>query len=255
MPAKRLAASRPSRPKARDLRTRVWGAGRLLILVVGLMVTFGTFFLTGMRVANRAREVKVPSVQGLSISDATRALAVVGLELRVDARRGDAKVPVDHVLTQEPDAGTILRRQRTVRVRVSDGQTDPPVPAVVGMPVRAAEIVLSQDKIDVDRRAEIRTRTSEPDIVIGQDPVAKNRASKIALLINRGEGAMGYVMPDVIGAGATRVVDILRRHGFRVTISAELPYAGLPAGVVIRQTPQAGFRIEYGEPVQLEVTR
>jgi eukaryotic-like serine/threonine-protein kinase len=255
MPANRLAASPPSKPKARDLRTRVWSAGRLIILAIGLSATFGTFFLTGMRVANRAREVKVPDVQGLGINEATRALAAVGLVLKVDTRRPDAKVPIDHVLAQEPDAGTVIRRQRAIRVRVSDGQKDPTVPAVVGMPVRTAEVVLSQEKIEIGERAEIRTRTTEPDMVLAQDPVAKNRAAKVSLLINRGEGSLGYVMPDVIGAMANRVVDILRRHGFRVTISAEVPYPGLPAGVVIRQTPQAGFRVEHGEAVQLEVTR
>ena len=59
MSADRLAPSRSSTPGPRALRRHVWSAGRLLLLAVGLSVTFGTFFLTGMRVANRAREVKV----------------------------------------------------------------------------------------------------------------------------------------------------------------------------------------------------
>ena len=49
-------------------------------------------------------------------------LAGLGLSVRVeDARRPDKTVPADHVLTQEPAAGQIVRRQRAVRVRLSDG--------------------------------------------------------------------------------------------------------------------------------------
>ncbi len=227
----------------------------MLVLGVALLATFGAFFLTGMRVANRARDVKVPNLQGMSTDDANRSLAAVGLVLKVDARRPDTKVPIDHVLTQDPDPGTVIRRQRAVRVRVSDGQRDPAVPSVVGMAERTAEIVLAQDKVDIADRAEIHTRAVEAGVVLAQDPEAKNRAAKVSLLINRGEDAEAYVMPDVIGTQASQVVEILRQRGFRVTVGAEVPYPGIMPGIVLHQSPQAGFRVAYGEAVVLEVSR
>jgi beta-lactam-binding protein with PASTA domain len=33
------------------------------------------------------------------------------------------------------------------------------------------------------------------------------------------------------------------------------PYPGIPAGVVLRQNPQAGFQIAPGESISLEVSR
>src|SRR6187399_899744 len=242
-PATVVPKERAARPKPKDLRTRVFGAGRILVIGIGLAVTFATFFPTGMRVANKAREVKVPSLQGLSMTDANRAAAAVGLVLKVDQRRGDPKVPADHVLSQDPDAGTVLRRQRQVRVRVSDGQRDPAVPLVVGMAERTAELVLAQEKVEIGDKAEIRTRAFEAGLVVAQDPPAKVQTAKVALLVNRGEDAAGYVMPDIIGTMSARSVDILRRHGFRVTVSAEVLYPGIAPGVVVRQSPQAGFRI------------
>jgi beta-lactam-binding protein with PASTA domain len=253
--ALRAGAPGTSKPKSRALRTRVWSAGGIVLLGVALLVTFGAFFLTGMRVANRAREVKVPSLQGLSMADANRALAEVGLGLKVEMRRADPKVPADHVLAQDPPPGTVLRRQRPVRVRISDGQRDPAVPSVVGMVERTAEVVLAQEKIEIGDRAEIRSRAMETGAVVSQDPPAKASAAKVSLLVNRGEEAAAYVMPDVIGALSARVVDILRRHGFRVTVAAEVPYPGIAPGIVVRQSPQAGFRIGYGEAVQLEISR
>ncbi len=66
---------------------------------------------------------------------------------------------------------------------------------------------------------------------------------------------MTYVMPDLIGTPGARVADLLRRRLFRVTILGEVPYPGLPAGTVVRQTPQAGFQIAPGDPITLEVSR
>jgi beta-lactam-binding protein with PASTA domain len=48
---------------------------------------------------------------------------------------------------------------------------------------------------------------------------------------------------------------VLRSRGFRVAVVGDQPYPGVPAGVVLRQQPQAGFQISPGEPISLEVSR
>jgi len=63
------------------------------------------------------------------------------------------------------------------------------------------------------------------------------------------------VMPDLIGVNGDRAAGILRDRGFRVAVVASAPYPGIAAGVVIRQSPQAGFQIGPGEPISLEVSR
>jgi eukaryotic-like serine/threonine-protein kinase len=255
MPSIRLRVSRSPRPGSYRIRTRVWSAGRLFLLVVALGITFATFFLTAMRVTSRAREVKVPDISGKSLTEATALLAEAGLVLKIDMRKADASVAADHVLSQEPLPGTVLRRQRAVGVRVSEGKREPVVPMVIGQAERTAEIILAQDQIEVGGRAEIRSASYSLGAVVAQDPVAKTRAAKVTLLVNRGGDGVSFVMPDLIGAQQGRVVDILRRRGFRVTVAAEVPYPGIPAGIVIRQTPQAGFQVSYGAPVAIEVSR
>jgi serine/threonine-protein kinase len=238
------------------VRKRVWSVGRLLVLVAALAVTYGVFFLASMRVATRAREVQVPDVRGVSVDAARQTLAEAGLVLRIDEQRiADPKTPANHVLSQMPSPGTVLRRQRPVRVRVSEGQRDPMVPPVAGMPERTAEITLAADRIAIGTRAEIRTTGYDEGVVVAQDPPATSRARSIALLVNRGEGNARFVMPDLIGTIGSRSVEVMRSQGFRISISASVPYPGLQSGIVIRQTPQAGFQIAYGEPVTIEVSR
>jgi serine/threonine-protein kinase len=255
MPAGRPASGHDARIAAHPIRTRVWSAGRLLLLAVALTITFAVFFLTALRVTTRAREVRVPDLRGQPMADAAAQLAEAGLVMTVDQRRADAKVPADHVLAQDPEPGALTRRQRAVRVRVSDGQRDPEVPSVVGLSERTAEIVLTQANVSIRGRAVVETASYPPGAVIAQDPPGTMRAPGVHLLVNRGQAGSTFVMPDVIGTLGVRVVDILRRRGFRVTVGADIPYPGLPPGVVIRQTPQAGFQVGAGDPIVLELSR
>jgi hypothetical protein len=60
----------PSRSSSKPVRQRVWSIGRLLVLAAALGATFGIFFLAGLRVTTRAREVSVPDLKGKSAAEA-----------------------------------------------------------------------------------------------------------------------------------------------------------------------------------------
>ena len=183
-------------------------------------------------------------------------LASMGLTVLLDPlRRGDAKVPANHVLSQDPVAGSVIRRQRPVRIRVSDGLQSAMVPALSGESERTAQIVLKQSNLTLAQTADIQSGDYPQGVVVAQDPPAKSRAPNVSLLINRGEAGVTYVMPDLIGTSGSRVAEILRRRLFRVTIVGEVPYPGLPAGTVVRQSPQAGFQLAPGDPITLEISR
>jgi serine/threonine-protein kinase len=234
----------------------VWNVGRFLVLLGALVATFGIFFLASLRVTTRAREVQVPDLRGKSVIDATAALTDLGLVLRVDeARHPDKTIPADHVLNQEPEPGSVVRKARVVRVRVSDGQRDPLVPVVSTLPETTAQDALTAEHVEIGYRAEVHSANYASGAVVAQDPDAGQRAGTVNLLINRGESNAGYVVPDLIGSLAAKATEVLRAQNFRVSVSAEVPYPGLPAGVVVRQTPQAGYRILQTETITLEVSR
>ena len=103
--------------------------------------------------------------------------------------------------------------------------------------------------------AEIRSADYPAGTVVAQYPAPKTAAAQVALLVNRGERGARYVMPDLIGVNGDRAAEVLRTRGFRVTVVGDHPYPGVPAGIVLRQNPQAGFQIAPGEPISLEVSR
>jgi eukaryotic-like serine/threonine-protein kinase len=200
--------------------------------------------------------VPVPDLRNHTVAEATAQAQDAGLALAVDETgRLDPKVAAGRIAVQEPAPGAITRRQRTVRVWVSQGPRVTVIPALTGESERAAQLRLQQDGLAMTSLAEVRSADFPSGTVIAQDPLPSAKGTEVALLINRGERSHYYVMPDLIGVAGTRAVDLLRTRGFRVTIVGELPYPGVPAGVVLRQSPSAGFQIAAGDPISLEVSR
>jgi beta-lactam-binding protein with PASTA domain len=238
------------------LKTRVWSAGKLLLVGGALLLTYVLFAFAAMRVALKTREVVVPALTGKAVNEATAALTAAGLNLKVEeGQRMDPKVPAGQILAQDPQPGIRTRRERSVKVWVSSGPRVTMVPELIGQSERTAQLRLQQDGLAVTALSEVRTGEYPADTIIAQTPPPKSNAPRVALLVNRGERGATYVMPDLIGVNGDRAADVLRAHAFRVSVVGDHPYPGVPAGIVLRQNPQAGFQIAPGEPISLEVSR
>jgi len=238
------------------LKTRVWSAGKLLLLAGALLLTYLLFAAAAMRVALKTREVEVPSLLGKTVNDASAALADAGLDLRVEeGRRIDPKVPAGQVLAQEPQPGLRTRRDRSVKVWISGGPRANMIPSLVGESERTVELRVKQEGLQLRAASEVRSADYPAGAVIAQTPPPKSAASQVAVLVNRGERGATYVMPDLIGVNGDRAADLLRARGFRVAVVGDHPYPGVPAGIVLRQNPQGGFQISPGETISLEVSR
>jgi serine/threonine-protein kinase len=237
-------------------KTRVWSAGKLLLLGGALLLTYVLFAAASMRLALKTREVSVPDLAGKTVNEARTVLADAGLNLRVEeGRRVDPKVAAGQVLLQDPQAGSRTRRERSIKVWISAGPRASVIPALTGESERTAQIRLQQEGLELTAVSEIRSADYSAQAVVAQTPPPKTSATQISLLVNRGESGATYVMPDLIGVNGDRAADLLRARGFRVAVVGDHPYPGVPAGIVLRQSPQAGFQISPGEPISLEVSR
>jgi serine/threonine-protein kinase len=209
-----------------------------------------------MRLALTSREVRVPNLVNHTANEATTMAADVGLTVRVDeTRRPDLKIAAGRVLAQDPPAGSVARRRRSVKIWLSGGARVATVPTLIGETQRTAELRLAQNGLTLVGVSEIRSEAYASDVVVAQEPPAKTASGQVALLVNRGERGSSYVMPDLIGVNGDRAAEILRAHGFRVALVGANPYPGVAAGIVIRQSPQSGFQVGLGEPISVEVSQ
>ena len=235
---------------------RVWGLGKVLLLVGALGATFMGSALVAMRVALRARDVQVPNLIGVTVADASQTAAADGLSLRIDPNpRADERVAAGSIMQQNPAPGVEARRQRTIRVWVSSGPPTTIVPALLGQTEGTARMRLVEDGLEIATFSEFRSPDYIADAIVAQDPAPDVIAPQVSMLLNRGEQATTYVMPDLIGTDGKRASETLRTRGFRVSIVGSRPYAGVPPGTVVRQRPAGGFRVGLADSISLEVSQ
>jgi len=227
------------------------------IAVLGaLPLIFGLSAVAGLQIALKTREVSVPDLRDLTPDEARQALAGMDLALRIEPiRRVHRTIGAGRVVEQDPNRSVTTRRGRNVKIWLSSGRTPGSAPTLVGASERAARRRLEESAFALRGLSEIRSSRYPTDAVVAQEPPPGGAGPAVRLLVNRGERGRTYVMPDLIGVAAAAASEILRTRGFRVTVVGDHPYPGVPAGVVLRQSPQAGFQIAPGEPISLEVSR
>ena len=126
------------------------------------------------------------------------------------------------------------------------------VPRVAGLDVDRATQRLERQGFDV--KVTERRNDRPPGIVLGSDPRRGEEAdegSTVTLIVSEGPGEVD--VPDVVGFTQRRAQKALAKVGFKYQVR-EQPSTTVEAGRVIRTSPSAGRRAEYGERVILIVS-
>jgi len=226
-------------------------------LFIGLLLTTALAAITTMRVVLDSQEVVVPSLLQKRGPEAKAVAMREGLDLRVEGRRYHATIPAGRVLAQEPNAGSRLKSQRSIRVWLSLGPRRLTLPAVEGETLRTARLRLDQASIPVGRVVEVDDATPEGTILVQSPPAgeAEPDFETVSLLVSRGRWGIDYVMPDLIGRRAEAVLDTLNRAGLKVVDVRYRSYPGVAPGIVLKQLPLAGYRVSQQASVSLDVSR
>jgi eukaryotic-like serine/threonine-protein kinase len=229
--------------------------GGLLLLALASTVVVSA--LTTMRALLSAQVVAVPSLVGKPLPEAGSVAARRRLHLRVEGKRHDPKVQPDRIAAQDPPPGAALKTHRSIRIWISLGPRRIAIPAVEGQGIRTARVALDQAGVGLGRVVEVDDPTAEGTIV-SQHPQAGSVDEAdpgVSVLVSRGTAGLDYLMPDLIGRPADGAMRALARYGLKVADVRYRSYPGVAAGIVIRQTPPAGHRVDPSMSLALDVSK
>jgi len=230
-----------------------WFFFAAVLLVAGFLSC-----LTAMRFAIRGNEVNVPALAGRSLPEGTRLLNASSLRMKVDSHRYDERVPKDQILAQNPIANSKLKRNSQVRVVMSLGAKKISVPNLEGQSLRAAQILVLQRGLTLGVVAAIASEAQERDRIAAQCPppeVGFAQSLTMNLLVSTGKRQREYLMPDLTSQNSDEIVNEFASLGLRLGAVNYQSVAGVPKGVILKQSPQAGARIAEGAAVDFEVNR
>ncbi len=229
--------------------------GLALLLAGGLVLLFAASFYLTMRLVFVGGEVAVPDLAGLPLDEAQASLTRAQLYLEKAAERHDDRVARDHVASQDPPAGSTIKKNRKVRVIVSLGPLEVTIPDLRGESLRTAQIALQRERLSAGRTAYTHDDSAAPDVVLAQEPppwrageeggtgLEWDEEGRVDLLVSRGPYEPVYVMPDLSRRRLDEVRAFAARAGLRVGAVRRERAPGTPRGTVVRQTPQAGYPV------------
>ncbi len=190
------------------------------------------------------------AVTGLSVEDATTALAADDLALAPDPEQAFSETVAEGlVISQVPPAGDTVKRGSEVVVVVSRGREPVPVPGVVEQERAAAEKALT----DVGLVPQVTEEFSEAvaaGVVISQAPADGTlfKGDPVALVVSKGPPLVE--VPAVRGKQVEEATRILRDAGFEVEVR-RLVQNGF--GTVLSSDPGAGTQAPKGSTVTINV--
>ena len=203
------------------------------------------------------RTQTVPDLKGRSIAAALDQLAPLSLGLRKTAVEFDATVPISSVLRQDPLAGTIVREGKTVRVVVSQGGQTVLAPAVIGLPLRNAEMMLRQSQLALGEVSESYSLKQDKGMVLSQDPKAEasvERDALINLVISGGAPPTGVaLMPDFLRKNVEEAQSWAAGAVMKLELKTDVSSL-FPNGTVLTQSPAADSLLSPDAHVQLLIS-
>jgi serine/threonine-protein kinase len=195
--------------------------------------------------------VAVPYVVGIQASLAVQDIEDAGLVPNV-RRVSNSDVEEGVVFAQSPTEGTRVDEGEIVRIDVSSGKPEVPIPSVVGQSSEDAVAELTR----VGLNAQIVEVNSDRDegTVTAQSPSAGTVVVEgTQVRINVSKGPRPVTVPNVVGLPYDQAASELRRAGFnvsRVDVDSDQE-----EGVVTSQDPAGGSEGSRGSTVTVSVSR
>ncbi|MGA2011261.1 MAG: PASTA domain-containing protein, partial [Solirubrobacteraceae bacterium] len=203
--------------------------------------------------SNGPGNVSIPSVQGLSRSQASRYLTRAGLKVTDVVMESSSQFKAGEATGTNPGAARTVAAGTAVTLLVSSGAAPKAIPAVTGETQAAATTTLTQAGFNVSPQT-VTSSTVTAGNVISQDPAANSShvpGTTVTIVIAQAPPTVS--VPPVTGDPLAGAVGALTTAGFAIHRSTKDVRLPSEDGTVISQSPGAGSTAKKGSTVTIVV--
>ncbi|MDY0297844.1 MAG: PASTA domain-containing protein [Acidobacteriota bacterium] len=232
------------------LKVAAYAASYLLIFAAAVFLT--------MSLLIKGDEVLAPDFKGSTLPQARQEAKRSGVKLKCIAGNFDRHYAPETVIDQFPSPGVKVKEGSFVKVLVTSELVEVIVPDLTGHDLKSVDGMLEKTTLKRRLISYIDSPTAPVDLVISQSVPSGAKVpagTPVDLLVSKGAADIAFVMPDLIGGDAARVVAFFETHGLRISNITEVPYPGLRPGVVIKQFPAPGYRISRRNLIGIQVSQ
>ena len=221
----------------------------IAIVLLGVIAGGGAWYqLIGSKIS-------IPSIAGLSQTDAINTLTPLGLKVAIGSKAFSEDIPAGKIISSNPGGGGHLSKGGTVTIILSSGPERIAVPTIAGMTPDAATAALTSAGLKVGNTTQSYSSSVTTGMVIDGDPVGGTpvrRNSLVNVVISK--GVQTIALNSYIGLSGDQANSELTTAGFKVISTCGYSDT-VPAGNVISQNPSGGSPSPMGTTVSIVVSQ
>lgn len=233
-----------------------WVFALALAFFVGVLVWFGRSIYDFFTPSTQT--LSTPTFVGQTESDAFAEADRVRLRAVVVARSSSDRFPTGVVMNQQPAAGAEVRPGRQVSLIVSAGLQILPMPDLRFESLREASLDLSRSKLVLGKTKYVSNADVPANHIISQDPapLAGVRVGAVVNLVLSKGGVSSVKVPDFANMTIDEARNAAVDAGVHLGQVVWTPFGsnGPAHGIVVRQNPAPGARIDPFQAVSLQVS-
>lgn len=195
-------------------------------------------------------EITIPTVRGMTESDAKRELEDAGLIIELVESTQDPIIERGRVTATFPAEGEIVGPGSKITLYVSDGQVE--LPELRKKQEAEARTILTDLSL-IPNVIYVETTDFPAGEVIKTNPAPGLVPQRSAVTLEIAKAPSTVPVPNVVGQTETNARSILSAAGFNVSTTTQ-QHASVAAGLVISQNPSQGIPVAPGATVSLVIS-
>lgn len=231
---------------------------KLVSYVLLYLVLFFASAVAVSQILLRGELVNVPDLVGKTLNEAKAEAARKKTTLGVQGYQYDSHYERGRVIAQDPPALSRVKSHRTVKVVLSEGSEKVAMPKLEGRSLEWATQALKDAGLRKGRVSQIHTPQFAAGRIISQFPPLDTtlpRGTAVNFLVSQGAWEPYYIMPDLIEKRANAVLRSLQDLDFKIAEIHPSYYPGLEPGIILKQFPVHGYKVQKKNQIALEVSK
>jgi len=225
-------------------------------LVVIFIILFIVFFINYYNLKVSQNIITVPIIEKMYYDNARLSLEMSGLNIIKQSEKYSDDIPINYIISQEPEAGEKITKGSKIEVIVSKGKEISPIiimPNLIGLNIEDAKKIINKEGLKI---AEILSEPSDffnENEVISQDPLPEkeiNKDENIKLKISSGKNII--IIPDITGYDYLYAISQLESMGLHVMVN-KIPNPDYQPGKVLSISPLAGTQVKEGDTINIYI--
>lgn len=226
-------------------------------IIMAAAGAFAVVILIAVFMIQGNQGTKTPNLKDKTYEEAEAIAEDSGLALQKSGESYSDTVAQGHIISQDTEAGTEVKKKSVISVKISLGKEPVKVPKVIDLTKEEAGKVLEEAGISWKFGEDVYSDTVEAGIVISQSPEAGEilgEETGVALIVSKGKEMVQ--VPNVVGQTEKKAKKSLKAAGLKAKVKEEEDYNdAVEAGIVVSQSINGEESAAPGTKVEIVISK